>query len=82
MSDLANRLEAVQAYFDGTDKGQWEAMKVVNEAVETLRQIHSISKDIIEKAAWRDHWEPDHAGGENARDKVKQIIQLSSKGSL
>lgn len=36
MSDLTKRLEGIKGYLDGTDKGQWEATKIIDEAIAAL----------------------------------------------
>lgn len=49
-----------------------------NPGSDRLLQIHQISAEIIASDAWREHWEPDYAGGSNVRAKIKRIIELSA----
>lgn len=46
-------------------------------STDKLSEIHKIATGILEKDAWRDHWEDDYAGGANVRAGIKRIIELT-----
>lgn len=43
-----------------------------------MKEIHDIVQSIFAKDAWTDHWEPDHLGGSNVREKLKRVLELST----
>lgn len=42
------------------------------------KEIHEIVQSLFAKDAWTEHWEPDHLGGSNVREKLKRVLELST----